>query len=461
MVTLVILTGIFAGALGGRIVDDNSGNPIASVEVSVHRAGDGVVAELETDGDGRFEAPELPPGDYRLDLSKPNYMRVMVQARADSALDLRMIRYGVISGEVRDQQGQPVRDVDVLGFTQPPGGGALRFANVQGRTDDHGEYRLHHIPPGQYTVAASWGASTRAVGGTGSPITSPGLGSGFLFYPSHTRPRFFTVTSGDEYTGVDFVVETGPSWSVSGKVDGPATDLARYWVALTPTDQPALAVVVAEAGRDGSFRLTGVPQGSYDLFAAGPSPARGMFGGLLDDESLFGHARVDVGGQDVEGVSLAMAKGRAMSFLLRPDAGCPATANVILQPLEDRGSWRTWSAGVTSAKPTAITALGPGRYVLDVHTAKNACYFTADNVLDLSAKTFEVHIAPAGAIHGHAATAALVTLSGGDTVQMAVPDAEHRFTFTGLRPGHYQLRAADKTTELDVPAGAPIDIAVP
>ena len=34
----------------------------------------GLAADLETDGEGRFLAPELDPGEYRIEISRPNYV---------------------------------------------------------------------------------------------------------------------------------------------------------------------------------------------------------------------------------------------------------------------------------------------------------------------------------------------------------------------------------------------------
>ena len=62
MFSTVVLTVILAAALDGRVVEDHSGNPVASVEVRVLRNGaPGVVAELETDGDGHFKRRTFHP----------------------------------------------------------------------------------------------------------------------------------------------------------------------------------------------------------------------------------------------------------------------------------------------------------------------------------------------------------------------------------------------------------------
>jgi 5-hydroxyisourate hydrolase-like protein (transthyretin family) len=459
MLSTVVLTIILAAALDGRVVEDHSGNPLASVEVRVLRKGaPGVVAELETDGDGHFEAQDLPTGDYRLEFSKSNYMGVTAEAHADSVLQIRMLRYGVISGEVTDEQGQPVRDADVLAFTKSTGGGPLQRTDFATRTDEKGEYRLHHLPPGEYAVAVSWGASTRAVGTSGSAMTNAKLGSGFLFYPGNTRPQFFTVTSGDEHRA-DFMLQPTASFGVSGKMETPANgDAGRFWIALTPEDQPALAVAVTQAAADGSFHFESVPSGFYQLFASGPINMRGGKGGILGDEPLYGRAHVDVGGQNIEDLSVPVDKGGSVTFLLRHDPACPPTASVRLLPLEDHGAAKDWSADLTAGTPRTLNRIAPGRYQLEVKTPDNACYLVSGRAVAVAGSTtVKIRTAPAGSIQGHLMTdAAAVTLYGGESVQMALPDADHKFTFSGLRPGHYRLvTGPENKIEVDVHAGAP------
>src|SRR5258706_11122650 len=54
-----------AAAINGRIVEDHSGSPVPSASVRIVKNGvRGLQADLETDGDGHFDAPQLPAGDY-------------------------------------------------------------------------------------------------------------------------------------------------------------------------------------------------------------------------------------------------------------------------------------------------------------------------------------------------------------------------------------------------------------
>src|SRR5579862_9938334 len=86
-VTLLVAT-LQAASLGGKVVEDDNGTPLASVDVRLSRSGQPrLVADLDTDVSGHFNVPGLPPGEYRLELSKPNFIGLTLafQVSDDSA----------------------------------------------------------------------------------------------------------------------------------------------------------------------------------------------------------------------------------------------------------------------------------------------------------------------------------------------------------------------------------------
>src|SRR6185436_14982696 len=96
--------------LEGRVVEDSSGNPIATAELRFHRAGQReLAADLDTDREGRFHAPGLPPGEYTIDVAKANFITTTFRLRVPaSALQLRLVRYAVIYGQATDAEGRPL-----------------------------------------------------------------------------------------------------------------------------------------------------------------------------------------------------------------------------------------------------------------------------------------------------------------------------------------------------------------
>jgi 5-hydroxyisourate hydrolase-like protein (transthyretin family) len=480
-----------AETIGGRVLEDHSGAPVASADVRVFKVGvREAVADLDTDGDGRFRVSDLAPGEYRLDVSKRNYIgaSVRVQAGGDS-LSVRLVRRGVISGQIVDQQGQPLAGAYVYAMGKPF---ASQRAAAYGSVDEQGHYRLYDLPPGQYVVTVAYGASTMALGLHGSAIVRPGVGSGALFYPDNAQPRFFTISGGEEYRNIDLIVTPGALSSVSGKVERASAGVI-FWLALTPVDRPALAAAVTQTAPDGSFHFEGVPIGSYSLFVSGPSTGRSSGGTILGPAPLFGRMSLEVSGQPIEGISVRVEPGRSVAFILRAlhTAGgdaCPETAKVRLTSVDDWAVASEYTAEA-STKPSNIDHLAPGRYQIDVEGLGERCYSATSQTLDLAgetdAKPVEVLVTPAGEIRGRLTGAgnpngyAVVLLRSasdtGDAVQVVVPDGQGRFEFTGLRPGQYRIAAQPAAegakarwvgdlahlVEFQVPGGVPTNVELP
>ena len=79
-----------------------------------------LAADLETDAEGRFQTPEIPDGEYRIAISKPNYAAVSLNLNTNggSALAVRLIRGGAIQGRVTDRDGQPVASASVFAMSK-------------------------------------------------------------------------------------------------------------------------------------------------------------------------------------------------------------------------------------------------------------------------------------------------------------------------------------------------------
>jgi hypothetical protein len=61
--------------IDGRVLEDNSGEPLVNAELRFHKGGlRELAADLETDRDGRFRASGIPAGEYTVDVSKPNHV---------------------------------------------------------------------------------------------------------------------------------------------------------------------------------------------------------------------------------------------------------------------------------------------------------------------------------------------------------------------------------------------------
>ena len=500
----VLIPGACADDIQGKVLQDHTGNPLPSAEIKIWKPGvRTLAADLETDREGRFRAPGLPAGEYRIEVSKPSHVATAMQVQLvpGAPVVFRLVRCGTITGKVIDSQNRPVRGANVRAILKPAEG-PLRISDNLGRgrfatVSDAGDYRLYDLPPGQYVLTVTWGASTVNVGSSGNETIDPAVGSGVLYFPTNGRPQTFTISGGEEFRHIDFSVGSATLYTVSGKVVLPEPSRARYWLSLAPVDQPAIASAVTQADPEGAFRFRGIAAGSYFLLASGPSNARNSRGSLLPDSPYFSRTRVDVAGQNIEDLSIVVEKGRSLTIRLRrgsesqPTNACPQSASLVLTGTEDWAAMLERVVEVGMGGEQIVSNLAPSRYHLSVAKAGDACYATAQQFVDLSSSaeplTAVVTLAPAGSIRGRLDTAGappasfaviLVDGDGFDTsVKVALPDAESRFAFAGLRPGRYRIAAQPvgdvsksrwlgdltKMLEFNVRGGAPteIDLAAP
>ncbi len=501
-ILLLTLAGSAAAeTLQGVVVEDHSNRPLASVEVRVSRVGvRQLAADLETDATGHFTAEGLPVGDYRIEASKPNYVTTALRLSGVKAgLLIRLVRCGVISGQVLDGQGQAVRGAAVYAVVKVADGGALRPFDSLGRgnytrVDSAGQYRLHDLAPGEYALAVTYGASTSMFGSAGGATVRAGLGSGVQFYPANAHPQFFAVAGGEEYRA-DFAILPNTLYSVRGRVElpNPKTE-SEYWLALTTGEQPALAAAVTQTDGGDTFEFKGIAPGSYLLTASGPVGGYGGKG-ILEAPPFFGRREVTVGGADLDGVRIAVQQGRAASFVLRssgqmPEGACPPGAQLTLTSLDDWATKIDRTAEVNFRKEQRVEQLAPARYQMELSGLGESCYQAAAATLDLTGnfdeKPVVVLVAPAGSIHGKLTGTAspadfAVALVAGDAaggtpqVQVVFPDGDGRFGFAGLRPGVYRIGAqpsgegskarwvADRARmiEIRIAAGGPTEMELP
>ena len=476
-----------AGTLDGRVVEDHTGNPLASVELRVHKIGQRTLAaHLETDTNGAFHAENLPDGEYRIEAAKTNYVGATLRlARASTGLVIRLVRCGVITGQVLDGQGQPVLSAFIYVMPKPANGAPPRpLTSSYTRVDEHGRYRVHGLRPGDYAVAVSYGASTAMFGYSGGAEVRAGVGSGVQLYPTNQRPQFFSVTGGEQYRNIDFAILPTTLHNVSGKVALPDPK-SHFWLALVSADQPSLATAVTATRADGGFTFEGVPNGSYTLTASGPVLG---YGGkaVLAQPPYFGRTQVSVG-NDLDGINVTVQPGRALLFRLRPTGeGCPPAAQIALTALDDFAAQIDRTGEINSEKEMPVTDLAPARYQVGLNRLGDACYQPAPLQIDLASSAtagiIDIPVASAGAIRGKLTgapdpshfTVALLSAdpdAGTQPLQLVSPAADGRFAFGSLRPGRYRLVAqlagtrwvadAAHMIELQIPAGSPTELELP
>jgi len=104
VMAVALLAQSFTGSMVGTI-RDNSGAVIPGAEIVVINAGTNVRTEARSDANGNYIAPQLPPGQYSIEVSATGFKRfvregiviqVQSQARVDITMALGMVSESVV-----------------------------------------------------------------------------------------------------------------------------------------------------------------------------------------------------------------------------------------------------------------------------------------------------------------------------------------------------------------------------
>ena len=124
---------------------------------------------VETDAAGRFTFRNVPPGRYAIQVRREGYFgpllhgasqpfasRLITLSEGQSIQDvhLDLIPGATVSGRVFDDRGVPVPGADVSAMRITYDHGRRFLTSVRRRADEHGEYRLFWLAPGEYYVRA-------------------------------------------------------------------------------------------------------------------------------------------------------------------------------------------------------------------------------------------------------------------------------------------------------------------
>ncbi len=160
---------IVPSSVEGVVIDARTGEPIPGASVvPLPYNGVGAVTDMK----GAFTLDKARSGRIEFRVSAPQHVGqsftidVAAGERLNSVL-FRLGQTGVISGRVVDSNGQPMAGIipQTMVYTHSfPGSNSIEISNADqadvtlhpldiGRnegTDDHGEFRIYDVPPGQY-----------------------------------------------------------------------------------------------------------------------------------------------------------------------------------------------------------------------------------------------------------------------------------------------------------------------
>ena len=275
----------------GRVFDEESGQPVTNAFLNLMPMnGGGFTANDRAQADGAFRIRNVVAGHYTLMVSAPSQDRVKPPLSVTRYLDLSngalndlVIRVGpgsTVKGTLQSVGGMLSGEVQVSLQQTAPDGTLVRGFSA---TVADGAFEIDHLPPGKFEVQV--GARGRA-GPDGQSFflssASVALGSAAASRTDVTD-KFLEIGDADSMQ-LSLTVDLRTA-TVSGKLrNAPVLNTPVLNTQVLNTDDTALPNMnvvlisadpkkrlisryfhIARSGRDGSFKLQGLPPGDYLL----------------------------------------------------------------------------------------------------------------------------------------------------------------------------------------------------
>jgi protocatechuate 3,4-dioxygenase beta subunit len=459
----------------GMVVNGATGEPLRRAVVNIRRTDVArnytgqTVFSAATDSEGKYLFADVEPGTYLLVAERSGFAPAkytnsikLERGQKSSGLLIMMTPHAVISGRVLDDYGEPVigADVQVSGLSYEIGRKQLTRAGG-GATNDLGEYRVYGLPAGKYYVNATYRSNTAQPGGEEYATT---------YYP-HTADAGAAVPvqvgAGVQLRNVDITLTKVRTVSVRGRAtcDIPG-EKRSIMVNLYPRFSlgiatPNLMGRMTSVRPDGTFETSRVVPGAYTLTATAN----------IDDKRYSSRVTIQVGGTDVEGVSVTVQAAGSVSGRVRVEGKPDETLTGVSVGL------RPWESGgvIFGSQPIAkveadgnfqiadvsvdryqvyVTGLPQGYYVKSIRSGGSEVQWTGYEAAGGSA-TLQILLSPqAGSIEGTVMDGKTQKPAPGATVVLvpemrdrtqlysqATSDNEGHFRLKSLVPGEYRLFA--------------------
>jgi Carboxypeptidase regulatory-like domain len=325
---LLASSALFGQVVEGTVVNSQTGAPIGEASVQIVNAGK-TSYQTTSDAQGAFRIEGVADGTYMALVFKTGFQtsgdaaalqRFRVGAGLDPVhLQLKLIPFGKLSGRVFDGTDGPVAGAQVSVFQGIGIGQTVK-------SDAEGGFSFDGIRPGSYFLSARPPNSLKPP----APVGEDRYGWAKTWFPGVAEvsaAQKFLIRPGAELYGQDIKLRAVPVHSIRGMIresDGdPAPNLSitlNQPGDLQPIDQHAVS------GKDGSFELPDLSDGTWQISAEKTTPS-----GVI----LRAQGAATITGRDTDGVELRLNAPFSVpvEFLLATqDSTVKTQGNVLIAP---------------------------------------------------------------------------------------------------------------------------------
>ncbi|HKV91912.1 MAG TPA: carboxypeptidase-like regulatory domain-containing protein [Candidatus Angelobacter sp.] len=263
--------------LEGTVVNAQTGQPIPHALVQLYATGTQAVL---TGAEGEFSFDKLPMGaTVQVRVEKPGFFvpgarpqtfptRAVQIGPRMSKLILKLVPECVITGEVMNDQGEPVEGATVDVLMARVDDGRRELTDVRGSvtTDENGLFRIAGLQAARYFVSVKASTVARPVLGaqtSGAKRTYPLVS----YFPGGTdiaSATPFDLVSGQR-AHAQFTLSLAPAFKLSGTISGMADFKQAGPPMIVDATQTPLATVSNWSSQTGAFEFSPIPSGVYTL----------------------------------------------------------------------------------------------------------------------------------------------------------------------------------------------------
>jgi hypothetical protein len=457
-----------SGSVSGTVTLAGSASHAPLAMARVELSGGSILPIVaRTDGLGRFAFASLPPGAYRLRVTKDGFIRqenakrapiVIRSGEAHKPVEFALEPAPTMAGRIQSENGEFISNILVEALKAGYAQDGNRTFSVLASTlsDDRGEYRLYWLDPGEYVVRASFVPVVKA---PGTLISSNPRAFAPSYYPNSsalTNARRIVLKADQSNLTLDFRLIRAPFVTVRGsttEMNHPISTNVTLRLAGDSAGTPRYSVKSNDLG---AFEIKDVAPGSY-IAAAEARVGR---------EVIHASKHIEVYDRDKNNVGLILSPGIQISGHIASDTGVPLNLVAARPRMSSIDPNLDSFAGTTfqADGQFVINSVQPGEYTLEIAGLPEDIYIKSERsdqtnlvgvILGIgggSPAPFEILMGTdGGRIDGTVSDTAGKPFAGAQVVlvpkgnklnyRVSSSDEYGMFELRGIPPGEYQLLA--------------------